>query len=80
MKNILITGAGSGLGKLASIELAKYGHFVYATTPTNSQVAELNILSNRYHLPIVLKNMISKKRYTAPKIQSSYIKIKTYLN
>ncbi|MGL4773643.1 MAG: SDR family NAD(P)-dependent oxidoreductase [Clostridium sp.] len=52
MKKILITGAGTGLGKAASIELAKRGHFVYATTHTIAQADKLNKLSLKENLPL----------------------------
>ena len=41
MKNVMITGAGSGFGKHASIALAARGHHVIATTETDEQAAEL---------------------------------------
>ena len=41
-KSILITGAGTGLGREASIALAKNGHRVYATTIDEAQAIELN--------------------------------------
>jgi short-subunit dehydrogenase len=40
-KTVLITGAGSGFGLGAAIELAKRGHTVIATTETDRQAAEL---------------------------------------
>ncbi len=40
-KNVLITGAGSGFGKGASIALAARGHHVIATTETDEQAASL---------------------------------------
>ena len=40
-KTIFITGAGSGLGRGASIGLAKKGHRVIATTETTSQKTDL---------------------------------------
>lgn len=41
-KKIVITGAGSGLGKMAAIELARRGHTVYATAQYENQCEELN--------------------------------------
>ncbi len=41
MKTVLITGAGSGFGKGAAIELAARGHRVFATTETSDQADAL---------------------------------------
>ena len=51
-KKVVITGAGSGLGKMAAIELAKRGHFVYATTQYEIQATKLNDFANKNNLPI----------------------------
>lgn len=40
-KTVVITGAGSGFGKGAAVELAKRGHRVIATTETAEQAAAL---------------------------------------
>ncbi|HEY7917829.1 MAG TPA: SDR family oxidoreductase [Acidimicrobiales bacterium] len=40
-KTVMITGAGSGFGKLVSIALAARGHEVIATTETDAQADEL---------------------------------------
>lgn len=50
MSKILITGAGSGLGKAASIALCKRGHYVFATTHRQSQADELNYLALKENL------------------------------
>ncbi|MDD3304405.1 MAG: SDR family NAD(P)-dependent oxidoreductase [Clostridia bacterium] len=41
-KTVIITGAGSGLGKEAAIALAKRGHKVYATTQYENECDTLN--------------------------------------
>jgi NAD(P)-dependent dehydrogenase (short-subunit alcohol dehydrogenase family) len=40
-KTVLITGAGSGFGKMAAVMLAERGHTVIATTETDEQADEL---------------------------------------
>jgi NAD(P)-dependent dehydrogenase (short-subunit alcohol dehydrogenase family) len=40
-KTVLITGAGSGFGKGAAVELASRGHRVFATTETTEQAEQL---------------------------------------
>ena len=40
-KNVMITGAGSGFGKGASLALAERGHHVIATTETEAQADAL---------------------------------------
>ena len=40
-KTVLITGAGTGFGKMASLALAERGHRVIATTETDEQAAAL---------------------------------------
>lgn len=52
MKKILITGCGSGLGRHAAIRLANRGYYVYATTHTKEQADKLNLLNQKWNLPI----------------------------
>lgn len=52
IKKVLITGAGSGLGKEAAIMLSKRGHEVIATTQYEKQAKELNILARDSNIPI----------------------------
>lgn len=51
-KTIVITGSGSGLGKMAAIELAKRGHLVYATTRYTEEANNLNNYAAEYSLPL----------------------------
>jgi short-subunit dehydrogenase len=70
MKKILITGSGSGLGKMAAIRLSKRGHMVYAKTHyqeeadyLNNYAKENNLNLEAFKLDILLKedkNLILK--------------------
>ena len=42
-KTVLITGAGTGFGKAASVALARRGHYVIATTETEEQATALRL-------------------------------------
>lgn len=52
MKTILITGAGSGIGKDLAFTLAKMGHTVYATTHTKQSADMIQTLAQKERLPI----------------------------
>lgn len=45
-KTVFITGAGSGLGKEAAIQLARRGHTVYASVHYDNQIDELKLLAD----------------------------------
>ncbi len=52
MKNIFITGAGSGLGKSAAILLARRGHKVYASVHYEDQINSIKEIANSENLNI----------------------------
>ncbi len=54
-KRILITGAGTGLGRDAAIELAKRGHFVLATTHYEDESKWINTYAIENELDVNLK-------------------------
>lgn len=51
-KSVLITGAGTGLGKEASIELARKGHKVYATVRYENEIGDLVNIAQRENLDL----------------------------
>lgn len=52
-KTVLITGAGTGLGKKASIELAKRGHKVIATTHYEEEATIMNEIALKENIDII---------------------------
>lgn len=51
-KKVLITGAGTGLGKMAAINISKRNHLVYATTKYEEEANKLNNIANKENLPL----------------------------
>lgn len=56
-KNIFITGAGSGIGKLTALTLGNLGHHVIATTETESQAAILREDADALRIPMVIEKI-----------------------
>lgn len=51
-KKVFITGAGSGLGKNAAIELARRGHIVYASTRYTNEIPDLERIAKKENLKL----------------------------
>src|SRR5690242_13456216 len=70
-KRILITGAGTGIGKATAIALATRGHQVYATTETEKQSLDLktDLKDSAFELVIFKLNILN---------ESDRLSIKTY--
>ena len=64
-KKILITGAGSGFGKLIALTLAKMDYSVIATTETKRQAALLEEDARALRIPLYFKNIICLVRLLA---------------
>lgn len=56
-ETILITGAGSGLGKLTALTLAKIGYPVIATTETERQAALLEDDAQALNIPLRIEKI-----------------------
>lgn len=52
-QKIFITGAGSGLGKIAAIKLARRGHKVYASVQYESQISSINLIAKAEKLDLI---------------------------
>ncbi len=52
LKKVFITGAGSGLGKQAAIELARRNHTVYATVQYETELNDLITISQKENLKL----------------------------
>lgn len=52
IKKVFITGAGSGLGKQAAIELARRGHIVYASIYYKEQIDEIEQIAKKENLKL----------------------------
>ena len=57
METILITGSGSGLGKLTALTLAKLGKKVIATTETQFQADLLKADAEALEIPLVVEKI-----------------------
>src|SRR5699024_7853951 len=56
-ETILITGAGSGIGKLTALTLAKIGKNVIATTETELQADILKTDAEAFNLPMLIEKI-----------------------
>ena len=69
MKKIFITGAGSGLGKEAAIELARRGHTVYATVYYQDQLKPLEEIARSEKIDLKILNKLSNTDITVSLIE-----------
>lgn len=74
-KKILITGAGSGLGKMAAIALAKRGHNVYATTMYENEANVLQTYANANSLNITSFKMDINSKKDRQRISGIYFDV-----
>jgi len=55
LKNILITGSGSGLGRAMAIRLAEEGYNIILNGRTESKLIETNKLLKKFNIKTLLK-------------------------
>ena len=52
-QKIFITGAGSGLGKMAALALARRGHTVYASVQYENQINSITAIAQEENLDLI---------------------------
>ncbi len=77
-RKIVITGAGTGLGKYASIELARRGHTVYAATKLKEECTYFKEIANKENLHINSFKMDILKKEDLQKLEK--IEFDTLIN
>src|SRR4051812_25451629 len=57
MANILITGAGAGIGLATALELGRAGHTVFGTMRDPNRASQLGEIAGRERLPVTVHKL-----------------------